>query len=126
MNWIFSLFTNLGRLPLYLAIGAFAIGLITAVYYGWKNQVEQRALLEFNQKQLEQIIRDQQLFSQKMRDIESSQREIVEDLEKQNAEIDSKLKSIDGYLLSPEAKKVDRPASIILKNTVNQLRGSSK
>jgi uncharacterized protein HemX len=122
MIWLVRLFSSFGKIPLYLSIGAFVIGLLTTVYFGWKRQVEQQALLEFNQRQLEQVIRDQQQFVEKMRRVEQSQKEIEGELAKQNAEVDNALKNIDAYLLSPEARGADRPSSLVLKNTVNQLR----
>jgi len=117
---------GLSRIPMYIAAFFLVSGLVTGMYYSWKHSVEQQALLEFNQKQLEQVIKDQQDFQSKMSAVEDKQRSIAEDLTKQNDEINRQLKDINTYLSSAEAKKADRPSSIILKNTVNQISGAKK
>jgi Tfp pilus assembly protein PilN len=117
---------GLSRIPMYIAAFVVLSGVLTGIYYGWKHTVEQQALLEFNQKQLEQVIRDQQDFQSKMSAVEDKQKNIVEDLTKQNDEINRQLKDINEYLSSAEAKKIDRPSSVILKNTINQISGAKK
>lgn len=117
---------GLSRIPMYIAAFFLLSGLLTGIYYGWKHSIEQQALLEFNQKQLEQVIKDQQDFQNKMSAVENNQKTIVEDLTKQNEDINKQLADISTYLSSSDAKKNDRPSSIILKNTIYQLSGGKK
>lgn len=117
-----GLFTLGSRIQLILG----AIVILTGVYFYWKNSVEQAALMEYNQKQLEQIIKDNEAFQQKMQEVADKQKVIQEDMNRQNDEINTKLKNIDDYLNSAEAKKQDKPSSVILKNTVGQIKGQGK
>lgn len=121
---VLKIFSFVKNFPVIMTIGVILSGLATASYYGWKRQIEQTALLEFNQKQLEKVLEDQKNFQDKMQSVQESQKSISDDLDKQNQAVDAKLKSIDEYLNSKEALKSDRPSSIILKNTINQLGGS--
>jgi Tfp pilus assembly protein PilN len=116
---MFSLLLS-GRIPLYIA-GAVAI---IGIYFFWKHNVEQIALLEYNQKQLQQVIEDQQRFQQKMQEVENKQRSIEIDLANQNDQVSKVLIPINDYLNSTDAKKQDKPASEILKKTVGGLRGN--
>lgn len=110
-----------GRVLSYVGIAIIASTILGGAYWGWKRQIEQQALLEYNQQQLEQIIKDQELFYQKMAVIEQKQQEILNDLDKKNREIAIKLKDLEKYLNSPEVKKLNRPASEIIKNTIRKL-----
>lgn len=117
---MFNLF--FGRIISYVGIGLIASIILGGAYLGWKKQIELQALTEYNQKQLEQTIKDQQVFSEKMSAIENSQKDIIKNLEKQNRDMAIELKSLKRYLDSPEVKKLDKPASDIIKNTIDTLR----
>ena len=111
-----------GRIGIYIFIAMAFIGSITAAYYGWKRSVEQQALMEFNQKQMEQTLRDQQEFLAKQQSIARQQAESAAALEEQNRKLSQKISSVNSYLTSAAAKSSDRPSSEVLKQTVKQLQ----
>jgi uncharacterized protein HemX len=106
------------RIQLYIGIAIAAVG----VYFFWKHNIEQQALMEYNQRQLEQVMQDQQRFQQKMQEVESKQRVIENDLAAQNEQVNKTLSTVNEYLDSKDAKTQDKPASDILKKTVTELR----
>ena len=111
-----------GRLQLYIVIGILAFGTLSAGYYSWRKGIEREALLEYNQKQIEQDLKDKEVLRQQLEDINNKQKEI----EAENAEVKKKFKEqmdvISSDLNSKETKAADRPASEILKKTVNKLK----
>jgi len=111
---------GLTRLQLYIAAAVALIG----VYYYWKNSIEQEALMEYNQRQLQQVIEDQKAFQQKMQEVETKQKTIESDLAAQNEQVNKTLSTVTEYLDSKDAKKQDKPASDIFKNTIKELKGS--
>ena len=120
-NMILSLL-GINRLWLYLAIGALALGVATTTYYIWKSSVERVALLEYNQAQLEQSRKDQEEFRRRQEALEEQQREATRALLEQNRQVQDRITSIQIDLNAPAAVASDRPASDILKRTVEQLR----
>ena len=110
------------RIYLYVAIAIAIVG----AYFLWKHNIEQQALMEYNQRQLEQVIRDQRAFQDKMQEVQEKQRTIENDLTAQNELLNNNLKNVNDYLNSSEVKKVDVPSSPILKNTIKQLRSEKK
>jgi Flp pilus assembly protein TadB len=118
---------GLNKIGVYLFIGMMLIGSLTAAYYGWKRSVEQQALMEFNQKQMEQTIKDQKAFTKKQQEIAEQQAAAAEALAEQNRVLSRKISSVNTYLSSKEAADGDRPSSDVLKKTVEQLQqGQSK
>lgn len=111
---------GLSKLQLYIA-GAIAL---FGLYKFWEHNVEQQALMEYNQRQLEQVMQDQQKFQQKMQEVENKQRMIENDLVAQNDQVNKTLSTVTEYLDSKAAQKQDKPASDIFKKTVNELRNS--
>jgi hypothetical protein len=111
-----------GRLQLYIVIGIFAFGALSAGYYSWRKGIEREALLEYNQNQIEQSIKDKDIMRQQLEDINNKQKEI----EAENAEVKKKFKEqmdvISTDLNSKETQSTDRPASDVLKKTVNKLK----
>jgi CHASE3 domain sensor protein len=105
--------TNLGK---YLMIAIAAIG----VYFWWESRVENRALLDFNQKQMEQLLKDQKELDKKLTDLRQIQDQILENEKQFKQNLDKKLSGISGFLSSDEAKKLDRPSSEILKKTIRE------
>jgi uncharacterized protein HemX len=94
---------------------------VVFVYFWWEHSIEQRALLEFNQSQLEQLLKDQKEFNQKLTDIKQVQDKILEDEKQFKQNLDKKLSGINNFLGSDEAKRLDRPASEILKKTLRDI-----
>ena len=87
-----------GRIQIIIIGGMLLLGALTGIYYSWRSSIEREALLEYNQKQLEQSIKDKEELKQKMDLIEIDQqaaiRKIEEDrkaLEEQGLKVDEKL-----------------------------------
>ena len=102
------------------------IGSIFGIYYAWKRDIERQALMGFNQKQMEQSLKDQQEFLKNQEQISRAQKEAARDLLEENQKINRQLGSVSTYLNSADAKKSDRPASDILKNTIEELKKASE
>lgn len=98
-----------------------AAAAVIFVYFWWEHSIEQRAILKFNQSQIEQVLKDQKELSEKMTHVRNLQDEIIENEKKFKESIDKKLSGINYFLSSEEARKLDRPASEILKKTVREL-----
>ena len=92
-------------------------GSITTTYIVWKKGIERTALLEANQKQLEQSIRDKEELSRKLKILEDAERELIKKLKADEDVFLKKIGPLDDYLNDPERHKEDRPSSQILKNT---------
>lgn len=112
----------MGRIQLYIIAGFIVFSSLCGIYYSWRSGIEREALLEYNQQQLEQNVKDQEAMRKKLEDINSKQKEI----EAENAEVKRKFKEqmdiITVDLSSKETEAADRPASDILKKTVNRLK----
>ena len=113
---------SLGRIQLYIA----AALAITGIYFFWKHNVEQQALMEYNQKQLEQSIADRNKMKEDLVAINQKQEEIIRKSEEEKKAYEIKIDSIGSYLNSKEVKSEDRPSSDVLKQTVKQLVEISK
>ena len=111
---------GLNKITLYLFIAIFALGAATTTYYVWKRNVQHQALLEFNQRQLEQTAKDRAEFVRQQQEIATQQAEAARALNQQNDALNRRMGSIDRFLNSSQAQ--DRPASDILKQTIDRLR----
>ena len=100
----------------------FILGLVTTAYYSWKRSIEQAALLEFNQKQIEQTIKDQEKRNKEQQDIANQQIEIINKLTDANEKINDKVSSIDSIIKTSKDKK----SSDVLKKTIESLSKGSK
>jgi hypothetical protein len=114
------------RLYIIIIGGLMFFGALTAGYYGWRSSIEREALMEYNQKQIEQAIKDQQEFKAKMEAIQASQEEIIKKNKAEKDAFDAKMKAADDYLSAAETKKLDRPSSEVLKMTVTKLKDAPK
>jgi Tfp pilus assembly protein PilN len=115
-------FLTLGRVQLYIAVAV----ILTGFYFYWKHSVEQQALMEYNQRQLEQSIADQNKLKETLSAIEQKQQEIIKQNEQDKVAYEQKLGTVTDYLDSSAAKKTDKPSSDILKQTVKQLKEITK
>jgi len=118
--------TMFGRLQLYIVIGIFLFGALSAGYYNWRKGIEREALLEYNQHQLEQNIKDQEAIRQQLEDISTKQKEVQAANDADKKVLKEKLESINTDLNSKETAATDRPASEVLKKTVNKLKDAVK
>ena len=112
---------GLNKIGVYIFIGIMLVGSLTAAYYGWKRSVEQQALMEFNQKQMEQTLKDQKEFAEKQKLITEQQAQATQDLMEQNQRLSQKISSVNSFLSSKDAAASDRPSSDVLKKTIEQL-----
>jgi uncharacterized membrane protein len=106
--------------------GILLIGLLSGVYYSWRSSITRQALLEYNQKQLEQTLKDQEEFRLKMQAIQKNQEELIKKNREDKKEFDDKMASARSYLESDEAKKEDRSSSQVLKQTIKKLKDAPK
>ena len=110
------------RIYIYAIIGIAVFGTLTATYYSWRKSIERQALLEFNQKQLEQTVADQAEFRRKMQEIADKQEEIIKKNAEDRRAFEDKINAAQSFIESDEARKSDRPSSELLKETVKRLK----
>jgi hypothetical protein len=113
--------TPLGRI-----VGS--IGLIIMIFmgaWGWLKirdaGIRNEALASFNRQQLEIVAREQEEFARQSRILQETQIRIMQELSKKIEETEKKIADIDQFLESPDARKDDRPASNVLKETLRRL-----
>jgi hypothetical protein len=113
--------TPLGRI-----VGS--IGLIIMLFmgaWGWLKirdaSIRNEALSSFNRQQLEIVAREQEEFARQSRILQETQIRIMQELSKKIEETEKKIADIDQFLESPDARKDDRPASNVLRETLRRL-----
>jgi hypothetical protein len=120
---LFSFFTS----PLGKFVGvALLVGFLILSAWGALKMrdanVRREALLEFNRKQMELVLKEQQ--DQKMR-WENFERNVLpklfEDITKEIQNTQKKVDDVEAYLNSPDAIKNDRSSSEILKEVLRRL-----
>jgi hypothetical protein len=111
-----------GRLQLYIFIGILVFGSLTAGYYSWRKGIEREALLEYNQKQIEQDAKDREIMRQQLEDIEKKKKEIEAENAASKKAFEDKINSISADLNSKETIAADKPSSQVLRDTVNKLK----
>lgn len=109
----------LGRLTMYVIGALFGVATLVSVYLVWRHQVEQETLLKYNNQQLQQALKDTQDQLQKTRDLFALQQQTADELKKQRAELNQKTKAITDFIDS--SKEADKPASDLLKGTLEKL-----
>lgn len=115
-----------GRLQLYIVAGIFLFGALTAGYYSWRSGIEREALLEYNQKQLEQSIKDKEEMRKQLENIELRQKEIQAENEASKKVFKEDMNTIAADLDKKEVIETDRTSSKVLKDTVNKLKDHVK
>jgi Flp pilus assembly protein TadB len=113
---------GLSKIVIYLVLALVVSGAIGAAYLGWKHNIEQQVVLELNQRQLEQTQKDQQEFIRQQQEISDRQRAIARDMEQRNRSLQTRIDATNRFINSPQAAASDRPASDVLKQTIEQLR----
>ena len=108
------------KLYVYIAIGVIVFGSLTGIYYSWRKGIEREALLEYNQEQIEQNLKDQEAMRKRLEDIKKSQEEFIKKNAADKKEFNDKIGNITRGIDSEPSS--DRPASDVLKKTVDQLR----
>ena len=115
-----------GRIQLYVIVGIIAFSSLCGIYYSWRSGIEREALLEYNQRQLEQNIKDQEAMKQQLENINAKQKEVQAANDADKKVLKDKLESINTDLNTKETAATDRPASDVLKKTVNKLKDAVK
>jgi hypothetical protein len=108
----------------------FIYGLVAAVLativgifiHNYNETIRQAALAEYNLKQAQQTINDQNKFIEEMQNINKDKEKIVNDLIKQRESVEQSLKDIEERIRS-NPKSADREASDLLKQTIKELEG---
>jgi SMC interacting uncharacterized protein involved in chromosome segregation len=122
MNILLSLISS-GAIK-WLSILILVGGLVTGLYTKHRqivNLEKQVALQQYNINQLEQNVKDKELFVENLAIISKNKDEIISSLNKQKEELDSKLKQIESAIDVEVGKGNDRSSSDILKNTIREL-----
>jgi Flp pilus assembly protein TadB len=114
---------GLSKLAIYLIIALFSLGAVTTTYYVWKRNIQHQALLEFNRQQMEQTQKDQAELMRRQQEIADQQAEAARALVERNEELNRRMSDVDRYLTSGQAQ--DRPASDVLKQTIERLRSGA-
>jgi len=110
---------GLGKIGLYLVIALVISGALGGIYISWKRGIEHQAFLELNQRQLEQTIREQEQFTRQQQAIAERQRALVQDMAQRNQTLQRRVDQTNRIINSAAG---DRPASDVLKQTIDQLR----
>lgn len=108
----------------------FIYGLVAAVLativgifiHNYNETIRQAALAEYNLKQAEQTINDQNKFIEEMQNINKDKEKIVNDLIKQRESVEQSLRDIEERIRK-NPKSADREASDLLKQTIKELEG---
>jgi hypothetical protein len=114
---------GLGKLGLYLVIALVISGALGGIYISWKRGIEHQAFLEFNQRQLEQTVREQEQFTRQQQAIAERQRALVQDMAQRNQTLQRRVDQTNRIINSAAG---DRPASDVLKQTIDQLRSEGR
>jgi len=114
---------DFSKFKLYGIIAAVSISILTTGVVMWKNNIKKQAILEMTNRQLEQIIKDQQTFIIKMNEINTLQKQELDGLNKKNSVLMIEISKIETYLNSEQVMKNDHPSSEILKETIRRLNG---
>jgi hypothetical protein len=84
--------------------------------------VRREALLDFNKKQMELVIKEQQDQKQRWENFEQTiLPKLFEEISKEISNTQKKVDDVESYLNSPEANKNDRQSSEILKEVLRRL-----
>lgn len=83
--------------------------------------IRREALANFNAKQMEIVIKQQKEFIEQTKRIEQLQQKTIQEIVKQNEELQKKLSDVEEYLASPEVQKNESGVSEILKETIRRL-----
>lgn len=109
----------LDKLTLYAGGAVLAVAIATGTYYVWKRGVEQAALASYNQRQLEQSIRDQAEFMKRQEEVAEQGRRAAAELAEQGRRLQSRVNSI-GQMIGQSQD--DSPAADVVKRTIERLR----
>jgi hypothetical protein len=107
-----------------IVIGIFLIIFSYFVYAEGVDNAKKVALAEYNNKQLQEDIKEKEALLVVRSKLIEDQASVIQKLSVQNKVLSDKVSSISVYLNSDEAKKSNRPSSDVLKNTIKMLSKS--
>jgi hypothetical protein len=113
---------GINKFTIYGIIGAVSISIFTTFVIMWKHSIRQQALLEANNIQLTQLVKDQEQFIKKMNEIYQIQKDSIESINKKNEELRNQLSGLEIYLNSDNVQG-NRASSEVLRETIKQLSG---
>lgn len=119
---------SLGVDKKFLYIGAvlFVATFLTTGYYLWKRDIEYKALIQYNMTQMQQLVRDQQESARQQAVLFTEQQRLTRELLERNEALQRRMEAVNVYLASPQAQRADRPASEVIRETINQLRRTQR
>ena len=114
---------GLGLIP-WAKVALYLLGAVVALfmYLTWKHNIEQASLAKFNADQMQELVKNQKEIKEKLQAFDELQQKYYENAEQYRKDLEKKLSGINNFLASDEAKKMDRPASPLLKKTFEELR----
>jgi hypothetical protein len=115
---------GLNKYTIYGVIASVIIGAFSTFVLMWKHEIEVNAKLTFDKQQLHITLIEQAKHLEEMKQLAIDKDKIIQQINYDNTVLLNKIYNIQTYLVSEEAKKTDRKASIILKNTVKKLMES--
>jgi len=121
MSVLLSLLSS--KFVLYGGLAIFIFGVAFTALKVHDHNTRAFALLQYNQKQLEQVITDNKLFLEQQSKLNEDQLRIIHELEDQNKQLDAKLADLNVYLSSQQAQRDNRSSSPVLRNTIRILGG---
>ena len=113
--------------PVYKLISQIGLGfaVLAAIYIGIKihdSNIKSLALQEFNKAQLEETLKNQKEYIDKLNRIEEAQISISKEMSLQKSKLTSSLSDIEVYLSSPKIRASSKQVSPIIQYTINKLR----
>ena len=102
-----------------IEVGMIFLTLVSS-YYLWKSHIENLALAKFNQQQIEQTIKDQQEYNEKLKEIDKIQQDIIDKNKTNNDNLQNIVDSLNKKIDSLSSNKEPKSSSI-LKETVKHL-----
>lgn len=113
--------------PVYKLISQIGLGfaVLVAIYIGIKihdSNIKSLALQEFNKAQLEETLKNQKEYIDKLNRIEEAQISISKEMSLQKSKLTSSLSDIEVYLSSPKIRASSKQVSPIIQYTINKLR----
>jgi hypothetical protein len=112
-----------GTIIMYVLLGLFAAGTGLVLYKMHNDGIRREALAQFNKTQLEESLKIQKQFADRMIAIGELQNAELRRLAERNIELERQVQGVTEFLNSPRAQEADRPASEVLSETLRRLGG---
>ena len=102
---------------------AILLVLLVGGYYWWKHSVKAEALAEWNQKQIEQVQKEQRELIKDLTEVAENQKILLDEMKRANDALDTKFAALETHLNSKQviAKYKGTSSSEILKRTFKEL-----